>query len=1169
MKRLSLILLLLISCILVHAQQSKTTNTLLWRITGKGLTKPSYLYGTIHLMDKKVFFLGDSVYSAIDKSDGFAAELDLNSIGVEMINHFMKEEREKEGVEPVKLKDVVSREIWERYKSTLEERFGKKAETITVEELDELKDELEAEVFQKGDMPTFLDAHLFGLAKKKGKWVGGIEDMQDQLEHIATDERIENKIQIALYDEEYYRGGIDWMIKVYINQQLDSIDAMMYREESGEKDYIMIKRNLKMAIRMDSLSAIRSTFFAVGAAHLPGDSGVIKLLRSRGFTVTPVISSRKIDPSKYVLKSSEETWFPVEIKDSAYFLSMPGLANKFEMLEEFGLNTKLFFDLSFMKMYMTMSIELGERKKVGADSIFRGLKNQYAERAENVTEKVITVNGEQGRELRYRTDDGIFILQAFLPNMERLVVNAVMAFKELSVNDNDSKKFFQSFVVNKNARIPPSEEVKWSLYTNPIQAFSIEFPSKPMEKKDVRSEEGRIFHTLQAVDLKSQVFYAIKIASVKEGMYLPETDSSHLQALSLDIRMKFEDVNIIDSSIVFLNDFPACKILATAKSDGEKIVLDILSVLRGNKNYYLLALYQPGGKAEEQSKKFLNSFKLLPMEYPQWKTYTAESKAFSTTSPFAFRRYNWEEEEKLGMNVERVMVYDTLASHTLFIDRTIIPSWYWFSSDTAFLRNWLNKHIQNNDSLVGYTVKDVGNAKVAEFFVMQPRQTTIKKVKVIRMGNEVYDLYGSLAKADLDKSYHKFFEDFKVLQTPAAFDLTDPKLEKLKTAIEKGGKKEINEIKAWWEDLPLEHISLDWLQSLLLKAYPDFDSTYYNTLNWTIISEIKSIDSNHRTIDFIKNNYTSITKENNTVKSILLNYLCGVLTKESFDLAKQILADKDYPFDIDVYLPAYDSLNLTATLYPEFFSLAKMPGRIGWVSMVTSSLLDSNLISMKMILDQEKLFLDQAAKAIKEKGKNDDVYEYHELVNILGILNTPSSNKMLIEFSKYADREMKFLTMVAMLKNNLAVDSRTIYTLATTDDYRYKVYEELRKAKKQSLFPIDYLSQEKLAYSKLYADNKDDEYSLTVTNAGSRTITYKGKQQKVYLYKVFESDDEYYLTPGEKPTYYLAVGGPFSTNPKEYYSSHELTGVFWGEEFDEKKIDELLKKYLASLEEED
>ena len=90
-------------------------NTLLWRISGKGLTRPSYLYGTMHLMDKKVFQLGDSVYKAIEQTDGFAAELDMNKVGNQMVNHFLNEREAKKAVEPVKLKDAVSAETWKLY----------------------------------------------------------------------------------------------------------------------------------------------------------------------------------------------------------------------------------------------------------------------------------------------------------------------------------------------------------------------------------------------------------------------------------------------------------------------------------------------------------------------------------------------------------------------------------------------------------------------------------------------------------------------------------------------------------------------------------------------------------------------------------------------------------------------------------------------------------------------------------------------------------------------------------------------------------------------------------------------------------------------------------------------------------------------------------------------
>ena len=78
-KTLSIAFVLLFYCV-SFAQTNKNSNTLLWRISGKGLKKPSYLFGTMHLTDKKVFQLGDSVYKALEQTDGFAAELDMTDI---------------------------------------------------------------------------------------------------------------------------------------------------------------------------------------------------------------------------------------------------------------------------------------------------------------------------------------------------------------------------------------------------------------------------------------------------------------------------------------------------------------------------------------------------------------------------------------------------------------------------------------------------------------------------------------------------------------------------------------------------------------------------------------------------------------------------------------------------------------------------------------------------------------------------------------------------------------------------------------------------------------------------------------------------------------------------------------------------------------------------------
>src|SRR5437764_2889491 len=55
-------------------QQGKKYKSLLWEITGNGLTRPSYLFGTMHVSDKLVFHLGDSFYTAIKSADVVALE---------------------------------------------------------------------------------------------------------------------------------------------------------------------------------------------------------------------------------------------------------------------------------------------------------------------------------------------------------------------------------------------------------------------------------------------------------------------------------------------------------------------------------------------------------------------------------------------------------------------------------------------------------------------------------------------------------------------------------------------------------------------------------------------------------------------------------------------------------------------------------------------------------------------------------------------------------------------------------------------------------------------------------------------------------------------------------------------------------------------------------------
>src|SRR5512138_1785036 len=96
----------------VDAQKNKKLeNSLLWEISGNGLTKPSYLYGTIHMICKEDAMIGDSLVSAIQKSDRVYFEVDMDNL-MEMLTAFKDFKMRNDTT----LADLLSKEDYRRVK---------------------------------------------------------------------------------------------------------------------------------------------------------------------------------------------------------------------------------------------------------------------------------------------------------------------------------------------------------------------------------------------------------------------------------------------------------------------------------------------------------------------------------------------------------------------------------------------------------------------------------------------------------------------------------------------------------------------------------------------------------------------------------------------------------------------------------------------------------------------------------------------------------------------------------------------------------------------------------------------------------------------------------------------------------------------------------------------
>ena len=351
----------------------KLPSTLLWKIEGKGLQKPSYLYGTMHLTDERIFNLGDSLYKAIEHSDGFAIEVDPAEFTPLVIN-----EAKKSILGSERIKDMMPEDKFKKYGKQLSERLHKNENDITTEDVLREKNNWIQESYSKGEMQTFLDTYLFDIARREGKWTGGVEDAKDQegLIDLVDESDIEELAMSENNDDTKKAEDAmgEYFIEAYIRNDLNVIDSISNSGDSLYEDAMLVKRNKKMAFRMDSLCHERSMVFAVGAAHLPGEKGLIALLKEKGFTVTPVFSSRKIKPADYKVAEVPLKWYDVKDEEGMYSASMPGKAGTMVL---YGvMNMQMYFDVFSSTIYMTTAMKTPYTQKI-ADSIFGRVASYY------------------------------------------------------------------------------------------------------------------------------------------------------------------------------------------------------------------------------------------------------------------------------------------------------------------------------------------------------------------------------------------------------------------------------------------------------------------------------------------------------------------------------------------------------------------------------------------------------------------------------------------------------------------------------------------------------------------------------------------------------------------------------------------------------------------------
>ena len=282
MKRLLLAALGLLS-LFTNAQNLE--NSLLWKISGNGLSQPSYLFGTVHITCDAT--LAPKVNTALDATKQLYLELDMDDPN--MMKEMMGGMTMKNGVSMTSLLST------EDYK--LVEDFIKSKTGMPLKMLDSYKPFLVSAML----MPAMLDCKaqsieqsLIDATKKQNEEIFGLETVQEQLDAfdaIPYKEQMEDLLASAKDDMANDKAEYNKMIELYNAQKLNELMAFMKSSKNktaSHDDVLLINRNKSWIPRIEKIAKEKPTFFGVGAGHLSGENGVIMLLRKKGYKVEAV-----------------------------------------------------------------------------------------------------------------------------------------------------------------------------------------------------------------------------------------------------------------------------------------------------------------------------------------------------------------------------------------------------------------------------------------------------------------------------------------------------------------------------------------------------------------------------------------------------------------------------------------------------------------------------------------------------------------------------------------------------------------------------------------------------------------------------------------------------------------------------------------------------------------
>ncbi|HYK75749.1 MAG TPA: TraB/GumN family protein [Daejeonella sp.] len=267
------------------AGNPKEASSLLWKIEGKGLQKPSYLFGTVHMICSENFVMPEKVKKAIQQTGQTYLEIDLSSpnFAAESQKYMMSERS---------ISSQISKQDSAFVDSVMIVKLG-----VSLAQYNQVKPMILVAAIMRKIITCPLvsfESEIIKLTAEKSHKVQGLSSIEEQYSFL--EKVFDTKDLPAFLKDIDHLEMSDVFAKIYKYYKVENLAGIneLVAEFSttnpeGYRQLLPVRNHL-WADRIPAIIKNTPTFIGIGCGHLSGEEGIINLLRKKGYKVTPVLN---------------------------------------------------------------------------------------------------------------------------------------------------------------------------------------------------------------------------------------------------------------------------------------------------------------------------------------------------------------------------------------------------------------------------------------------------------------------------------------------------------------------------------------------------------------------------------------------------------------------------------------------------------------------------------------------------------------------------------------------------------------------------------------------------------------------------------------------------------------------------------------------------------------